>query len=96
MNLFDPSSGEVGDVLVQTTSGRGHTPEEIADRAVDRIIYIGTNAHPALQEQAVAYKGAIRDVLVLYMKEAIMSHNTTLAKRLKDAGHPELVSLLRP
>jgi hypothetical protein len=32
--------------------------------------------------------------LVFYMKRAIESNNTTLANRLREAGHPELVTLL--
>jgi len=31
---------------------------------------------------------------VFYMKRAIESNNTTLANRLREAGHPELVTLL--
>lgn len=84
----------LGGVKVMTTSGRGFTPEEIAERALDKIIYVGGNSHPAIREQAEAFKENIRSVLVFYMKEAINSNKTTLAIRLKEAGHPELIKLL--
>ena len=44
-----------GDVMVMTTEGRGFTPEEIAERALDKIIHVGSNAHPAIRDQAEAF-----------------------------------------
>ena len=81
-------------VKVMTTSGRGFTPEEVAERALDKIIAVGGNSHPLIQEQAMAYRDQIRKVLVFYMKEAIRSHHTTLANKFRRAGHPEFVKLL--
>ena len=81
-------------VKVMTTEGRGFTPEEIADRAVSKIIYVGSQTHPAIRDQAEAFKENIRRVLVFYIKEAVRSNNVTLANKLRQAGHPELVKLL--
>ena len=83
-----------GDVMVVTTEGRGFTPEEIAERALDKIIYVGSNAHPAIRDQAEAFKDSIRQVLVQYMHEAVRSHNVTLVNKFKQAGHPELIPIL--
>jgi hypothetical protein len=91
---FDMISGEVGSVMVMTTQNRGFTPEEIAERALDKIIYVGSNAHPAIRDQAEAYKNSIRQVVIHYMHEAIRSHNVTLVHKFKQAGYPELVSIL--
>ena len=85
---------EVGGVEVMTTSGRGFTPEEIAERALDKIIYVGSNAHPAIREQAEAFRDNIRNVLIFYLHEAVRSSNVTLANKLQQAGHPELIPLL--
>jgi len=85
---------ELGGVEVMTTSGRGFTPEEVAERALDKIIYVGSNAHPAIREQAEAFRDSIRNVLIFYMNEAIRSNNVTLANKLQQAGHPELVPIL--
>lgn len=85
---------EVGMVKVGTISGRGFTPEEIAEQALDKIISIGNNSHPVIQAQAEAFRTEIRGVLVSYLRQAVASHNTTLTNRFRDAGHPELVKLL--
>jgi hypothetical protein len=92
--LFDVLSGDVGSVVVHTTQGRGFTPEEIAERALDKIIYVGSQTHPAIREQAEAFKDNIRQVLVYYMHEAIRSHHVTLTNKFNKAGHPELVPIL--
>lgn len=83
-----------GSVLVMTTDNRGFTPEEIAERALDKIIYVGGQSHPHITEQAEAFRENIRKILVFYMEEAIKSNKTTIAARLRDAGHPELIKLL--
>ena len=83
-----------GDVMVVTTQGRGFTPEEIAERALDKIIHVGSNAHPAIRDQAGAFKDAIRQVLVYYMHEAVRSHNVTLVSKFRKAGHPEFIPIL--
>ena len=83
-----------GGVKVMTTSGRGFNPEEVAERALDKIIAVGSDSHPAVRVQAEAFKNDIRKVLVQYMKEMVRSHNTTLAHRFKEMGHSELIKLL--
>lgn len=85
---------ETGNVMVQTTHGRGFTPEEIAERALDKIVYVGSNSHPAIREQAEAFKDSIRKVLVFYLHEAVRSNNVTLVNRLNNAGYPELAKIL--
>lgn len=92
--MFDLISGRVGNVMVMATEGRGFTPEEVAERALDKIIYVGSNAHPAIRDQAEAFKDSIRSVLVHYMYEAVRSHNVTLVNKFKQAGHPELIPIL--
>ena len=89
--MFDPISGGVGLVSVHTTNNRGSTPEELADRALDKIIYVGSNAHPFIREQAEAFKDSIRHVLVFYMQETARAERVTIANKLRQAGHPELI-----
>jgi hypothetical protein len=84
----------LGKVDVIATTNRGMTPEELTDLAVDKIIYVGQQSHPVIREQAESFKRHIHSVVLAYMKQAVMSHNTTIANRLKQAGHPELVALL--
>ena len=83
-----------GDVKVYTTSYRGFTPEEIAEQAIGKIMYVGKDSHPAIRDQAEAFKGYIQEVLVMAIKQGIQSDRTTLANRLRDAGHSELIKIL--
>ena len=82
------------DYDVITTSNGGMTPEQVAELALAKIIYVGKDANPLLKEQAEAYKDNIRQVLVFYMKQAIRSNHTTIANKLHEAGHSELTKLL--
>lgn len=79
---------------VTTTSGRGHTPEELADRALDKIMYVSKDANPLIKDQAEAFRGHIRQVLIKYLNQAVQSDRTTLANKLRDAGHSDLVKIL--
>ena len=93
--MLSASGGaELGTVLVHSVSNRGFTPEELAEQALDKIVYVGDQSHPAIREQAQAYQNHIREVLVFYMKRAVESRNTTLSNRFTEAGHPELIKLL--
>lgn len=83
-----------GQIRVETTQNRGFTPEEVAERALDKIIYVGSQTHPAIRDQAEAFRESIRQVLVFYMKEAIRSDRVTLVNKFNKAGFPELVKLL--
>ena len=79
---------------VHTTSGRGHTTEELADFAMNKIMYVSKDANPLIKEQAEAFRGYIRQVLVQYLNKAVESDRTTLANKLREAGHSDLVKLL--
>jgi hypothetical protein len=92
--MFNLATGSVGSVMVMATEGRGSTPEEIAERALDKIIYVGSNTHPVIRDQAEAFKDSIRAVLVHYMHEAVKSHNVTLVNKFRKMGYPELIGVL--
>jgi hypothetical protein len=85
----------LGNIVVQTTMNRGWTPEEIAERALSKIMYVSDNAPDPIRQQAVAYREALRSVLVHYLQEAVRSDRTTISNRLVEAGHPELLTILR-
>lgn len=93
--MLSASGGALlGDVRAMGVSGRGFTPEELADNAVDRIISISASADPVIRQQAEAFRDHIRSVLVSYGKQCVRSNHTTISNRLRDAGHPELTKLL--
>lgn len=85
---------EIGPVSVFTTDHRGFTPEEIADRALNKIIYIGEQSHPVIVEQAKAFKEHIRAVLIAYLHEAQQSERTTIKAKLSLQGHDELAKII--
>jgi hypothetical protein len=93
--MFSTSGGAaLGLIKASSVSGRGFTPEELAEQALTKIVSVGGNCHPVIRDQAEAFKDQIRGVLVHYMKQAVRSNHTTLANRFRAAGHPELVKLL--
>jgi hypothetical protein len=93
--MFSTSGGAaLGLIKASSVSGRGFTPEEIAEQALTKIVSVGGNCHPVIRDQAEAFKNEIRGVLVHYMKQAVRSNHTTLANKFRAAGHPELVTLL--
>ena len=92
--ITPPVQSFMGSVFVETTQSRGWTPEELAVRAADKIIYVGDQSHPAVQAQARAFKENVKEVVAFYLKEAVEQDRATIAIRLREAGHPDLVHLL--
>jgi hypothetical protein len=82
-------------VDVQTTSNRGWTPEELADRALAKLISVSDTADEQIKAQALVFKDQIRHVLVFYMKEAIRSDRTTICAELEKQGQAELANIIR-
>ena len=89
-----PAPVHVGSVFVETTQKRGWTTEELAARAADKIIYVGDQSHPAVQAQARAFKDSVKQVVAFYLREAVEQDRATIALRLREAGHSDLVHLL--
>lgn len=93
--MISASGGALlGNIKAMGVSNRGFTPEELAENAVDRIISVSASADPVIRQQAEAFKQHIRAVLVSYGHQCVRSNHTTIANRLRDAGHPELTQLL--
>jgi|TARA_R110002124_G_scaffold49020_1_gene144174 hypothetical protein len=82
-------------VEVVTTQNRGHTPEEVAELCINKIVGISTTADPIIRQQAEAFKTQIKQVIIHYMKQAIQSDRTTVYNALLDAGEPKLADLIR-
>ena len=82
-------------VDIVTTQNRGQTPEEVAERCINKIVGISATADPVIRQQAEAYKTQIEQVIVHYMKQAIQSDRTTVYNVLLDAGEQKLADLIR-
>lgn len=72
---------EVGDVFVQTTSNRGYTAEEIAERAVNRLRRIETEEE-------------LKRVLTKYLQEAQDSERMNARRTLIENGFIDAASHL--
>jgi hypothetical protein len=83
------------EVDVKTTSGRGFTPEELAEQAADKIIAVSDTADPVIQQQARAFRKQIVAVVSKYLEQAVRSDRTTVYNALNDAGQPQLADLIR-
>jgi hypothetical protein len=80
---------------VKTTENRGHTPEEVAELCVNRLISIGDNSHPALQAQARAFRDRMLAVVTQYIKMGIEQDRATISTELSKAGHSDMAEILR-
>ena len=89
------SRGKNFSVQIQTTDNRGQTPEEVAERCVNKIIGVSDNAHPAIREQAHAYRREMEKIFAIYMRQAIKSDRTTVYNAIKDSGNPKLAEYIR-
>ncbi len=82
-------------VLVNTTEGRGFTPEELSEQCVQKLISVSDTAPPAIRDQARAFSKHIETLVAYYMRQAIRSDRTSVYNALNDAGHPDLADLIR-
>ena len=73
-------------VEVTTTNGRGSTPEEVAQRCVNKIVGISENAPPAIPGPGPRVPNALEKTIAIYMRQAIQSDRTTVYNAIKDAG----------
>lgn len=87
--------GSVGAFEVKTTHERGFTVEEIAEDLLNKLLFISSEAHPAIREQAMAFKNQIRPAIIHYMKQAVRSDRTTLAAQLSKNGHEDMAQVIR-
>ena len=67
----------IGDLGVQTTHYRGHTIEEVAEMATNKLISISNGADPAIKAQAHAFRDKCKIVIGFYIKEELLEgvHN---------------------
>ena len=78
--MFSAES-EIGSVFVQTTDHREHTVEEIAERAVNRILSVDS-------------KEALHHWLVKYLQEAQKSERANVRRMLIEQGFNDAAARL--
>jgi|TARA_Y100000996_G_C22242463_1_gene528277 hypothetical protein len=88
-------SSSLGKVGVQTTENKGLSPEYWTERIMERLVAVSDNADPMVKAQAEAFKETIQKVVLLYMKQAILSDRATVAGLLEKQGHKEMADIIR-
>ena len=89
------SETEVGNLGVTTTDNRGHTIEEIAEMAINKIISISDKAPAPIREQAHVFKETCKKVIAYYMQEAVNNHMCTIGNQLEKQGQKDLANIIR-
>ena len=89
------SETEVGTLGFTTTEHRGHTIEEVAKRAMEKVISISDTAPAPIKAQAHAFKNACHKIIVYYMQEAINNHMCTICNQLENQGQQDLANIIR-
>ena len=94
--MFEISSfASVGNIEVLTTDNKGHSIEEVAQMAADRILYIADEAPPPIRDQAMAFKDTLKQTLIYYMRQAVEQDRATICAKLRQNGHSDLADNLR-
>ena len=85
----------LGIIEAKTSSFGGHPPEFWADRITEKIVSVSDDNEPHVKEQARVYKEAIRQVCLIYIKNAIKSYKATLIQDFVKSGDTELADIIK-
>ena len=85
----------MGQVTVQTTNNKGLSPEYWTERIMERLIAVSENADPMVKAQAKAFQEQIQSVVLLYVKQAVVSDRATVAGLLDKQGHKDMADIIR-
>jgi len=87
--------GDVGQVKIFTSNDGGHSPETMADMAMNKIMVINDKAPPPIRDQAVSYRNDIRNVILYYLNQMAQSERTTIWALLRKQGHEDMAEIIR-
>ena len=85
----------IGSLDVKTTKNRGHTVEEIAERATNKLVSVADTAPDSIKAQAHAFKNKCHFIIAYYMREAIKNHMCTIGNKLEQQGNKDLAEIIR-
>ena len=89
---FELSIGNVG---VTTTQNRGHTVEELAEMATNKLISISDDVDPMVKAQAHAFRDRCKWVIHYYVNQGIQNHVCTICNELEKQGQKDLANIIR-
>jgi len=82
-------------VNVMTSSNGGHSPEQVAELCVDRLIRVSDTAPPELAMQARAFREQMLAVVLHYVKMAAAEDRATVVAKLEQAGAADVAQQIR-
>ena len=92
--MFDANSAsETGNVMVYTSNNSGHSPEQIADMALNKIMSVSDSAPPVIRDQA--HRDKLKEILIYYMKSMANSERTTICALMEKQGHNDMAEIIR-
>ena len=85
----------LGDLGVKTTNYRGHSIEEVAEMATDKLVSVSDTAPEPIRAQAHVFRELCQKVITYYMKEAVNNHICTICNQLEKQGQKDLANIIR-
>tara|TARA_R110002124_G_scaffold264315_1_gene430948 strand:+ start:252 stop:542 length:291 start_codon:yes stop_codon:yes gene_type:complete len=85
----------IGNLGVKTTDNRGHSVEEVAEMATNKLISVADTAPDSIKAQAHAFKNLCYKIIAYYMHEAIKNHMCTIGNQLEAQGNKDLAEIIR-
>ena len=85
----------LGDLGVKTTNYRGHSIEEVAEMATDKLVSVSDTAPEPIRAQAHVFRELCQKVIAYYMKEAVNNHICTICNQLEKQCHKDLANIIR-
>ncbi len=89
------SAPEIARPFVFTSTNRGHSPEEMAEMAMNKIMVVSDTAPPVIKEQAMAHRDRLKEILIFYMERMAQSERTTIWALMKQQGHEDMAEIIR-
>ena len=85
----------LGVIETKTSNFGGHPPEFWAERLTEKIVGSSEELEPHVKAQAKAYEEQIKQVSLIYIKNAIKSYKATLIQELIKAGEEDLAKIVK-
>jgi hypothetical protein len=92
--MFQAGSS-VGSPFVVTSNNGGHSPEQVAELCVNRLIQVADTAPPELAQQARAFREQMLAVVTHYVKVAIVEDRKTVSEKLNSVGYGQLAQQIK-
>jgi hypothetical protein len=88
-------SASPGSVSVMTSSNGGHSPEQIAELCVNRLMSVSDTAPPEIAMQARAFKDQMLAVVLQYVKMAAREDRESVVAKLEQVGATDVAQQIR-